>query len=124
MSTNKSVSEATASCQKKNVKKKLNSIILSKLSKPTNLLQISYFTDKLAFNKGGGELIPSSRGSIAVEHLNATPGSGGNTGENELGISFLLRNRLGPRGHITPPQILGSLLFRGGVPNYTPPTVY
>jgi hypothetical protein len=55
----------------------LNSIISFKVSKPTNLLQISYFTEIfLDFNKGGGELIPWSRGSIAVEHLNASPGSG------------------------------------------------
>jgi hypothetical protein len=57
--------------------KKLNSIILSKLFKPTNLLQISYFTKKKRFlTRGGGELTPWSRGSIAVEHLNAMPGSG------------------------------------------------
>jgi hypothetical protein len=74
---NKQVCKRGDSELPKKMTKKLNSIISFKVSKPTNLLQISYFTEKkLAFNKGGGELIPWSRGSIAVEHLNASPGSG------------------------------------------------
>jgi hypothetical protein len=77
MSTNKSGSEATASYKKKG-KKKSNLIVLSKLFIPANLLQIPYFTKKRLFStrRGGGRLTPWSRGSIAVEHLNAMPGSG------------------------------------------------
>jgi hypothetical protein len=87
-------SELAKKCQKN-----LNSIILSKLLKPTNLLQISYFTKKkLVFNEGGRtDTLEPGINCRRTSQCNA--GLWGNTGENELGISFLLRNRL---GHITP----------------------
>jgi len=77
MSTNKSVSEGTASYQKKRQKNQIQLFNLSYLNPPTSFKSHT-LQKKIVFNKGGrgGELTPWSRGSIAVEHLNAMPGSG------------------------------------------------
>ena len=102
MSTNKTKNKRGDSKVPQKNYKKLILILLYTLSKPTNILQLSYFTDKLAFNQGkkeeltGAALLrgPPSRGSIAIETSQCSAGLWGNTGEKLfLGISFLLRNR-------------------------------